>query len=867
MFQKEGSCTDIISSGNSRGGKSKGKGKQHQPPSKAQQLESPKTVSKAVDVPLRKSDRRKLRERAAAYFFAGSLSVEAGAVPDPVSKTNDADDVDDAMDNNTLQKNPMETLLDEIFLRGGTLSSRSLPRPSSKASNSAESMTKGNHVNMILYVKSPSSSETESKSWPYQKKKQFVWMALEDKKSGNILHETPSVALLAVFWHASVFPDDPSQQTPAIASFRRNFARTRIITIHPPVSRYLCRGADLMRAGIISAPETKAESEILGSTINANHKKNQKKNKSSSFANGSKDMVAICVKGNPQPFAVGRSVLRFDLFDDKPYGYGTKGIGVEVWNCFGDDLWRVTIAAGGGSSTFGLENGSYGNPGFGTIETSGELCVVSLSSDGEDEAEENYDNYSETEKEDEPTNEVAFASEDVASNEVNEKESAETASGTGRASSETAVVETSASLQPNVNESINYDNDDESDNNETETETNGLETEHTPSPDEILHAAVCQALINLRKSDLPMLVGTFYTKHVLPNKPKGLERTDLLKETSYKKFGTYLKQWQQVNSRDMSGLVRTGPDPSNRNNKDPNAVLLSFNRNHEDMHGVKKTKQGESAAGNGCIDGNSKIALVKLYVVPHNWTKLLKLDPDDVSASNASSDARRGTGMLTMPEVKKLLDGYLQKESSLIISKTMVALDGPLTDALYGKKTKEEAPEKLSRKELSKRFVDRLSPAYCLVKMPGSQVLKLGRGTPLKVQIEVVKRQSKKFVTRLRGLEEYLGATGMIEPSVFSKDISKRFAISGSFDNDPAASGRAALPKKGWVEYVFGANIVDELEALLTGDESISDHGGTKGDWAYPRIPGAVIEVSLRKGVPARKKRCGGASNYRKNTK
>ena len=214
--------------------------------------------------------------------------------------------------------------------------------------------------------------------------------------------------------------------------------------------------------------------------------------------------------------------------------------------------------------------------------------------------------------------------------------------------------------------------------------------------------------------------------------------------------------------------------------------------------------------------------------------------------------------MLTLPEVKKLLDGYLERESSLMITKSMVALDGPLTDALYGKKSNDTAPEQLSRKDLSKRFVNKLSPAYCLVQMPGSHVLKLGRGTPPKVEIEVVQRQSRKFVTRVRGLEEYLGGISIMEPAEFCKDVSKRLAISGSIDTDPAASGRAALPKKGCVEYVFGANIVDELEALLTGDESLSDHGGTKGHWAYPRIPGSVIDVTLRKGVPARRKRRAG---------
>jgi len=607
-----------------------------------------------------------------------------------------------------------------------------------------------------------------------------------------------------------------------------------------------------MRAGIISAPEKPAE--IEPATLNKEkQKKNQKKkDKSLSFADGAKDMVAICAKGNPQPFAVGRSILwSTPASDGKPYGFGTKGIGVEIWNCFGDDLWRSTMPTGGGAAPtttgeLSIENGSYGNPGFCTIEKSGELCVVPLvgcgDEDEEDDEEERNGEGLENEKDNEPTNEV--------DSNVG-KENDETAS---------AAAEKPEPSQSNVTEPNQEEDGDCEINEAEEIETEASETESPTSPDEILHMAVCQALVNLKKNDLPMLVGTFYTKHVLPNVPQGAESIDLLKRTSYKKFGNYLKEWQIVN-KDDSGLVQTGPDPTNRMNKDPNAFFISFNRRHEDLHGMKKLKP---SGGSGSVaDGNSKIALVILFVVPHHWTKLLRLDPEDVSATNATSEARRGSGMLTLPEVRKILDGYLQRESSLMISKSVVALDGPLTDALFGKKTKEEIPEKLSRKELSKRFVDKMSPAYCLVRMPGSHVIKLGRGTPPNVQIEVVKRQSKKFVTRLRGLEEYLGGSNTLDPSEFCKVVSKRLAISGSVDHDPAANGRAALPRKGCVEYVFGANVVDEIEALLTGDESLSDHGGTKGSWAYPRIPGGVIEVTLRKGVPARKKRRGGGGGKR----
>ncbi|KAL3927074.1 MAG: hypothetical protein SGBAC_013228, partial [Bacillariaceae sp.] len=158
-------------------------------------------------------------------------------------------------------------------------------------------------------------------------------------------------------------------------------------------------------------------------------------------------------------------------------------------------------------------------------------------------------------------------------------------------------------------------------------------------------------------------------------------------------------------------------------------------------------------------------------------------------------------------------------------------------------------PTALKRKDVYQQFMARLQPAYALVAMPGSKITILKRGSPPKVEIEVSMRQSRKFVTRIRGMEEY-----GIDGQVLSKDVSKRLACSSTVDTE-ASNGRAAL-MKGRVEVEFQGNICDELEALLTGDESLSTHGGVKNsDYA---IPLKVLEVILRKGVPARKRKGGG---------
>jgi len=54
------------------------------------------------------------------------------------------------------------------------------------------------------------------------------------------------------------------------------------------------------------------------------------------------------------------------------------------------------------------------------------------------------------------------------------------------------------------------------------------------------------------------------------------------------------------------------------------------------------------------------------------------------------------------------------------------------------------------------------------------------------------------------------------------------------------------------VECAFQGNLLDELKALLTGDENFSTHGGSTGGKYY--IPKTVIGETLRKGVTGKKK-------------
>ncbi len=678
---------------------------------------------KAMDVPVRKSERRKLFERAKSYFeHANVQQFDEG-----MSQT-------------------LDTVLDATFLQGN-LSSRSLPMEGGKA------------WTMILFLKTPtlpSNAETLKKGptlaapilpaspevWPYTSSSQFVWMALEEKH--KIIQESPTVPMWAVLVNA-------------VPQLLAPFA----IWVPSPVSKFVCRGADLMRAGMRSLPQ-------------------------------GREMLPIVVQGNNQPFAVGRLIK-----PQEAIGVGVKGVGVEIWNVYGDELWKSSnnikkqdmansyLNSVGGES---FDNGHYGNVGF---KEGKWVLPIDDSHDG-----------------DSSDNESSEETEQASSQDVDEPQAKP------ELFSPIAVPETSHS------DASKHEED----------EKNHDKANNILSHDEILHHAFLRALLAVKNKGFPMPVGTFYAQYVIPNRPKGTMID--LKSTTYKKLGPYLKV--QIER----GLLQVGPDKKNPMNNDPMALITSFDDRHTDLRGVEKPVDDSQ---NNNLQ-NKKLVMVTLYTIPSHWVSLMRLDSDDVLAANATSDDRRGTGMLTAAEARKILDAYIEREELIPSTRRdQVQLDGPLTQILF--KNEKDTPEYQLRKDIGKQFMDKLHPAYALVQMPGSKVIKLAKGNPPKVEIEVSMRQSKKFVTRVRGLEDF-----GIDVAYFCKDVARRLGCSATME-ESASAGRPAL-RKNHVELVYQGNIANEIQALLV-DESLSNHGGVK-DSEYS-VPKQVVQINLRKGVPARK--------------
>ena len=798
-------------------------------------------------MPLRKSDRRRLRDRVVndALLLVVDGTSKRGDDDGEVVVGDDIVVVDESVGggegqasiicSSSCRSSRSIQLVDDVILgNDGDIVSRKLR------------LSDG--TNVTLFLRTPSSiggdiptltsnNATSSSTsdtfvdcnsfpivWPYHRTIQPILLEMEDGE--RKVHLIPLLPLLMSL--------SPIQSDGIVDSIDDGGLLPNIV-VHSEVSKFLCRGADLMRSGIRSFPPPWTLRRSGG-------------------------IVTISVIGNPQPLAVG--MIEHALFREYCYnnnnkkngkcgtaasttigdswkidatklvGPGKKGVGVKIVNCYGDDLWKESLSPKTGS--FGtssnssmkgdvinpLGGGSYDDGNYGNLGFVDGRVVLPILHGGDDSDEENsLDDDQGDDNEQEKETVMAVMVE-----QINLSDPAEQRGIT------TADIDHETSISIDEDTKIDHD--------------------------EILSDACYASLLLLlsSKTPLPMPVSTFYAKHLLAAVPTTGPRLDM-KLTTYKKIGPFLKEIES------HGVIRLG---ASKDGKDRCAFLKEIVKDNPQLLRFKKNWRREieanggdvSATMNPPISQGTKLAVVDLFIVPRHFTDALLLDKDAVMATNAKTDERKGTGFLTKTEVTVLINEYIEKESLTDPAvKGHVLINGPLCDALYRtKKNKADKagqssdyPTSVSRKDLIEKWIDSMDKGHALVQMPGSKVLRLGRGHPTPIEIDVEFRQGnrKKFLTHIRGMEEY-GVDG----TSLSQDVSHRFACSSTIETNPV--GRPAL-KKGRVELVFQGHLSEELTALLTGDETLTSHGGVKG--SEYNLPKSVINISLRKGVPVRKKR------------
>jgi translation initiation factor 2D len=614
---------------------------------------------KPKDIPLKKSERRKLRDVFYSMISTNLPNTETVVLRD---------------------------LVDLIFMDpSADVSIRKIKQKDAKSNAGATN----------FYIRSPSSSGKEARKtsvWPYT---QFHQVLLIDVNQIMI----PSLALL------SVLPEDVIQSLPHVV-------------VPSIVSKYICRGADLMRSGITSIPDQ--------------------------FLPGS--LVVVSVRHNIQPFAIGFITKGTESHNIGP---DTKGVGVEIITCYGDEIYRSQmdptkknqeksiIGEGSQISTIGggcFDHGDYGNVGF----VDGKM-VYGLIRPGQEHDSE--DDNSESEHKDD---------------EQQQEETGETI--TENLNKTDATIEKTNSQNDTENNVLEHaigsmQLDDEV---VVEVEETAKVSDESNAEEDLL-CAFHKALVYMSKSDLPIPTSVFYSQHLLQARKEG-SYIDL-KATRWKKLGVFLTEQAQ------RGVISVGPS---KDGKDPIAFIKSVDRSHIDLREARKDKNNSTENGEKNQTSKKttkkKMALIDLFVIPQHIVNLLRLDQDDVKAEHAKSDTRKGTGYLTAPECREILNKYLIQNSLIDeFDHEMTQLDGPLCDALYRKTkkelsmegmTKSEYEEAVTRKDLNTKWLEKLDKAYAIVSMPGSIIVSMRRGSPPKIHIEVSKRQGNKLVTIVRGLED-----------------------------------------------------------------------------------------------------------------
>jgi translation initiation factor 1 (eIF-1/SUI1) len=824
------------------------------------------------DVTLRKSDRRLLFQAVLNHFHIHSPTALGSTSESKVSSSS-------SPSTGTTQNinHDRYDILEDIFLRNdGTMFQRTCNLVLSLSNNSPT------NVVVHLYFRSrttqaPSKSTTDQRqqrqeessvlntenatncdyltSWPYTSYPQCVWIQIVEL--GQSTWEVPGLALLSVIpisWYMD-----------------------RVTVVPTPLSEFVCSNGvkHIMRVGIRAVPASKVTTIESNSTTHVAASSVSK----SRPCNGI--VTIVCVQGNPQPFCVG--ILNPDLVPPQPqcpvaddsnldqpplFGPGCpKGVGVTIIHAYGDDLWRHQVpttkeldkirsytattqqqpphSAQLGASVIKnpiggsfYDAGHYGNVGFidGQFvqpiqqiqqQPQSILLTNTIPSIVHDNEERDVDQFVEVD------GSTAINSSDTV------------------AAILLSTLEGGKGVEIDDGESRkNYFCDDTVDvpvgSAESESKTNcnneGQEPMMSLTAEEILHDAVCKALASLNlKKDLPMTMANFYALYVLPHRLDGT--TILLKKTRYKKFSTYIKE--QVDS----GLLTAGNIETATAN-DSLGILTSFNPKHTDLVpyiSAQKVAAAASLAAGLNLSVEKRLVVADLYCVPNHFTALLQLDRNAVKAFDATSEERRGTGMLTAKEVRVILEDYIVREG-LIDGENpdKVILNGPLTDALYKRKTKNSTssitsptPLTLPRRDLMNMWLSCQEPAHAFVQLPGNVVLKLKRGKPPLITIEVSRRQSNKYLTTVVGLEYF-----DISVLEFAKDVANRFACASTCSKLSATATAEAV--------ILQGNFANEVEALLVSDERLAQHGGVKGSTYC--LPKNSIDVVLKKGVPSRKK-------------
>ncbi|XP_066929869.1 eukaryotic translation initiation factor 2D-like [Clytia hemisphaerica] len=253
--------------------------------------------------------------------------------------------------------------------------------------------------------------------------------------------------------------------------------------------------------------------------------------------------------------------------------------------------------------------------------------------------------------------------------------------------------------------------------------------------DQLLNNCFCQAVINSKKAELPMLVTKFASQYLHPACPEG-QRIDV-KKSSYKKMSKFLSEMVSRGIIEMKEFQK-GVESITKINQE-NETLREFKQSDfaklakemKELH-LQEKKDEETKNKQG-------VEIRELFSVSGKTIPFFK----EIGISKGC--------VLASPDIRKLLMEYVKKKELIDPNnKKFVRLDPLLTDVLF---KKGEHQEKLTWDKLMSHMVENMNPC-CEIAIPGEKPI-IRKGKMECIEVTTEKRMGNKKVTLVKNLDQY----------------------------------------------------------------------------------------------------------------
>ncbi|XP_057297814.1 eukaryotic translation initiation factor 2D-like isoform X1 [Hydractinia symbiolongicarpus] len=321
------------------------------------------------------------------------------------------------------------------------------------------------------------------------------------------------------------------------------------------------------------------------------------------------------------------------------------------------------------------------------------------------------------------------------------------------------IIEQDACDDSKIQSSVALCNDDYTCDSPIEEQSENVTLTPQEEMDNLIENCFCQAVLDAKKVELPILVSTFSSQYLHAACPDG-KRIEV-KKSSYKKMSKFLSEMQ---SRGMIKVQELSKGVESITAITLENEMLRCYKSSDFAHVMKETKELKLVEEQEATRSNKSIEIRELYGVSAKTNPFFKLV--GLNKGNALSSS----------EVRKFITEYVkEKELMNLRNKKKVNLDALLTDVLFGKKDYEES---LTWDQLLTRMLDNMNMCH-EVTLPGKKpIIKKGKMEMIEVSVE--QRMGNKKVTIVKNLESF-----GVDVKAFAQDLQQAAASSTSVNLSP----------------------------------------------------------------------------------